>query len=72
MASSKDCPFFVKEKQIVTLKVKNNISYTEARRLISNPITPFPTSFANVAKKVFTSVATQTSLSWPRGNEKPP
>ena len=71
MASSKECPFFIKEKQIVTLKVKNNISYQEARRMISTQITPLPVSFANVAKKVFTSVGTQTSLSWPHGDDKP-
>ena len=71
MASSKECSLFKKEKEIVTLKVKKNISYPEARRMVSAPVTPFPTSFATVAKKVSTSVATQTAMTWPHGEKTP-
>lgn len=68
MTSSKDCSLFIKETYH---KVKNITSYQVARRLIFTSITPLKTSFANVVKTVSGSVGTQTSLSWPIGNDKP-
>jgi TnpA family transposase len=35
MASSKDCQYFLKEKEIQKVKSEKNISYHEARRLVS-------------------------------------
>jgi hypothetical protein len=38
MASSKDCKFFIKEKQIQTIKVERNISYPEARTFVCSKV----------------------------------
>ena len=35
MASSKDCQYFLKEKEIQKVKSESNISYPEARRFLS-------------------------------------
>ena len=71
MASSKQCPIFLHEKEITTLKTKNNITYPEARRLVSARMNPSQTSFANVVKRVSVSAGTQTVLTWPIGEDKP-
>ncbi|GFU70758.1 uncharacterized protein TNCV_493211 [Trichonephila clavipes] len=50
-AYSRACPTWRQEKEITTVKIKNKISYPEARRVVSSR-TPVPgVSYANVVKK---------------------
>ena len=72
MASSKDCQFFQKEKEIQKIKTEKNISYTEARRFVSaTNDSNVQKSYASVVKPVFNSVATQTMFTWIEGTDKP-
>ena len=66
MASSKDCQYFLKEKE------KKNRSYHEARRFISAANdSSVQKSYASIAKRVFNSVETQTMFTWIENTEKP-
>ncbi|GFT76739.1 uncharacterized protein TNCV_336011 [Trichonephila clavipes] len=59
-AYSRACPTWKQEKEITTVKIKNKISYLEARRVVSSR-TPVPgVSYANVAKKTTQANFTQT------------
>ncbi|GFT74265.1 uncharacterized protein TNCV_5034661 [Trichonephila clavipes] len=50
-AYSRACPTWKQEKEITTVKIKNKISYPEARRVVSSR-TPVPgVSYASVAQK---------------------
>ena len=62
-AFSRDCPMWQKEKAVQAIKYKNNVSYTEARKLIESgqPQQNQP-SYASKAKSV-RSIACQTSES---------
>ena len=72
MASSKDCQYFLKEKEIQKVKSEKNISYPEARRFFSVANdSPVQKSYANVAKRVFNSVETQAMFTWIENTEKP-
>ena len=72
MASSKDCQFFIKEKKIQTIKVERNISYPEARKFVSvTNDSSAQKSYASVTKPVFTSVETQTDITWLNKADKP-
>ena len=72
MAYSKECPIWIRESAIFKLKVTNNISFPEARKLYfsqNKPITSATTnSYAAAAKAphTVTSVGcqSQTNLTW--------
>jgi len=58
-AFSKNCPLWRQEKEIQELKVKNKVSYFEAKKLVLG--NSLPTSYANIAKKQpSVAVGTQT------------
>ena len=65
-ASSRDCPMWKQEKEIQAIKVKNNIPYFEAKKLLTLR-TPQNGTYAakliSSAKKTCT-ISTQTSLTW--------
>lgn len=68
--SDRNCPRYLKEKEIVTLKYKENISFPEARRLVEST-TSYNDSKSYAAatqKKLVTtrSIAVQTEISWPK------
>ena len=70
--ASKDCQFFIKEKKIQTIKVERNISYPEARKFVSvTNDSSAQKSYASVTKPVFTSVETQTDITWLNKADKP-
>ena len=74
MASSKDCQYFQKEKEIQKVKSEKNISYPEARRFVSAANdSSVQKSYASVAKRVLNSksVETQTIFTWIENTEKP-
>jgi hypothetical protein len=72
MASSKDCQFFIKEKKIQTIKVERNISCPEARKFVSvTNDSSAQKSYPSVTKPVFTSVETQTDITWLNKADKP-
>ena len=77
MASSRDCPMFKQEKEIVKLKTENNISFPEARKIFnqSKTTTPDGRSYAQAAASKpsvqKTSLSTQTDLFWPLGQDMP-
>ncbi|GBM28824.1 hypothetical protein AVEN_241848-1 [Araneus ventricosus] len=48
---SRSCPSWKMEKEVVTLKFRNNISYPEARNLVKARISPACTSYASVLKQ---------------------
>ncbi|GBM15379.1 hypothetical protein AVEN_270891-1, partial [Araneus ventricosus] len=57
---SRSCPSWKMEKEVVTLKFKNNISYPEARNLVKARISPAGTSYASVLKQPLVNNETQT------------
>ncbi|GBL97057.1 hypothetical protein AVEN_254103-1 [Araneus ventricosus] len=57
---SRFCPSWKIEKEVDTLKFKNNISYPEARNLVKARISPADTSYASVLKQPLVSNETQT------------
>ena len=61
-SNSKSCPKWILEKQIQTIKVKNNISYPEARKIALNSQPINKPTYAAVTKKILKSVETQTDL----------
>ena len=70
MASSKDCPIFIKEKAIQKIKSEKNISYGEARRLYNTTNSPSTKTYASILKST-SSIGTQTSLTWPESDPNP-
>ncbi|GBO35391.1 hypothetical protein AVEN_76434-1 [Araneus ventricosus] len=48
------------EKEVVTLKFKNNISYPEARNLVKARISPAGASYSSVLKQPLVNNETQT------------
>lgn len=65
MSSSKECPVYLKEKQIQKIKVENNISYFDAQRQVTVSNDSQPTSkmsYAGAAKRQYKSAETQTTL----------
>ena len=70
MASSKECPIWIRETAICKLKVSNNISFPEARKLYFNQNKPTTSATANSyaaaakAPQSVASVACQTNLTW--------
>ena len=85
-AYSKICPIWKKEKQIQYLKVTNNISFPEARKLAETADSQASHSYASAVKQSAidnntketnsvstqtTSVSTQTELTWPLSSKLP-
>ena len=70
MASSKECPIWIRETAICKLKVSNNISIPEARKLYFSQNKPTTSANANTyaaaakAPQSVASVACQTNLTW--------
>jgi hypothetical protein len=69
MASSKECPIWIRESAICKLKVENNISFPEARKLFfsqNKSTTSTSNTYAAVAKatRPVANVACQTNLTW--------
>ena len=57
--TSRECPTWLKEKEICEVKVRRDISYGEARKLVEVSETPMK-SYASVASKVTVSSGCQT------------
>ena len=77
-SNSRDCPAWKKEKKINELKTTNNISFYEARKLVSATTPagmPAKTFASAVAASLpsraatVTSVGTQTDITWPGNKE---
>ncbi|GFT33378.1 uncharacterized protein TNCV_4523741 [Trichonephila clavipes] len=58
---SRSCSAWNLEKEIITVKIKNRLTYPEARLAVTNRTPIQGLSYAAVAKKVTTSSGTQTS-----------
>ncbi|GFT03467.1 uncharacterized protein TNCV_2986211 [Trichonephila clavipes] len=58
---SRSCSTWNLEKEIITVKIKNRLTYPEARLAVTNRTPIQGLSYAAVAKKVTTSSGTQTS-----------
>jgi hypothetical protein len=71
MATSKECPVSMKEKEIQQVKTERHLSYPEAWRLVEDN-TPSPTtmSYAVAVKLTIRTSECQTDLTWLTG-EKP-
>ena len=65
MAASKECPAWIKEKNIQSVKTKNGLSYLAACRMVEGN-TPSPTtrSYVAIVKPSSRSVDWQTMLMW--------
>ena len=72
--SSRACPQWALEKQILTIKYTEDISFQEARARVLKPV-PKPStsnnSYAKTATKSTCSIATQTQVTWPKHSEDP-
>jgi hypothetical protein len=72
MSSSKECPVYLKEREIQKKKIEKNISYLDARRQVSNDSSQnSKASYASAVKRTYTSSTTQTTLAWPPASDKP-
>jgi hypothetical protein len=74
MSSSKECPVYLKEREIQKIKIEKNISYLDARRQVSisnDSSQNSKASYASAAKRTYTSSTTQTTLAWPPASDKP-
>ena len=71
MATSRNCPVWKKEKEIITIKTERKISFPEARKLVETSF-PSPTSrtYAAAVKPSTRTSACQTELAWVR-RDKP-
>lgn len=64
-SSSKDCPTWIKEKEIQKIKCTKKVSYLEARKLVENSsFFKLEKTFAAVMKPKLQSVGVQTDLMW--------
>jgi hypothetical protein len=72
---SKQCPSWLKEKEIVKVKTEQNISFPDARRLCEQKNAAGPVTYAqatvpavskSTAPKRTSSISTQTDITWPR------
>ena len=67
-AYAKVCPHWLREKQVIKIKMEKNITFPEARKLVeNNSQTPTYASkaAATPAPKATTSTQTQTDIVWP-------
>ena len=78
-SSSKECPVWIKEKNIQKIKVEENISYFDARRKVSSDSSikssSDPMSYAgktksNIVDRTFKDQGTQTVGTWPRTSDQ--
>ncbi len=75
-ASDRNCPMYLKEKEILRIKYTENISFPEARTRVDNT-QPQSTSasYSQILqgrpKISLTSRAVQTDITWPRGQDVP-
>lgn len=64
-ASSKDCPVWIKEKEIQRIRVTQKISYPQARNQVDgSPAYNFQRSFASVVKPPMKTIDCQTDFTW--------
>lgn len=64
-ASSKDCPVWIKEKEIQRIRVTKKISYPQARKQVEGvPAYNFQHSFASVVKPPTKTIDCQTDFTW--------
>ena len=66
MATSKDCPNWKIEKEIVQVKHTKNISFGEAKAIVNKkkPTKPSGPSYATIANKKLSTIECQTNLTW--------
>jgi len=68
VATSKDCPVWIKEKNIQRVKTESRISYPDARRLVEGTTpSPLGKSYSAAVKPVCRSIDCQTELTWLSG-----
>ncbi|GFT58137.1 uncharacterized protein TNCV_723051 [Trichonephila clavipes] len=60
---SRSCPTWILEKEITAVKIKNKLSYPEARRVVSLRTPVFGKSYASVANKTYQTIAIQVDAS---------
>ncbi|GFW69829.1 uncharacterized protein TNCV_2549441 [Trichonephila clavipes] len=60
---SRSCPTWLLEKEITALKIKNKISYPEARRVVSSRTPVAGKSYASATSKSYVSTAIQVDAS---------
>ncbi|GFW17456.1 uncharacterized protein TNCV_1393011 [Trichonephila clavipes] len=60
---SRACPTWLLEKEITALKIKNKISYPEARRVVSSRTPVAGKSYASATSKSYVSTAIQVDAS---------
>ncbi|VDI49927.1 Hypothetical predicted protein [Mytilus galloprovincialis] len=67
-SSSRDCPAYLKEKNIIKIKTERNISYPEAKQIasVSNDLlVSNRPSYASKVVRSFSHENTQTRMTWP-------
>lgn len=62
-ANFKGCPKWKEEKEIQTIRATQQLSYTDARKLVSNRLPTPNLSYAAAAKKTTSSIAIQCDIS---------
>ncbi|GFS74421.1 CCHC-type domain-containing protein [Trichonephila clavipes] len=60
---SRSCPTWLLEKEITAVKIKNKISYPEARRVVSSRTPVSGKSYASATRKTYISTAIQVDAS---------
>jgi hypothetical protein len=68
MASSKDCPTWLQQREIFRVKFKRNCTFPEARNYVQSGTCVFPVAgrtYAKAVAKTTNITATQTDLIWP-------
>ncbi|GFY03440.1 uncharacterized protein TNCV_3131981 [Trichonephila clavipes] len=60
---SRSCPTWILEKEIAEVKIKNKLSYPEARRIVSSPTPVSGKSYASATIKTYASTAIQVDPS---------
>ncbi|GFS93555.1 uncharacterized protein TNCV_87271 [Trichonephila clavipes] len=60
---SRSCPTWILEKEITAVKIKNKISYPEARRVVSSRTPVSGKSYASATSKTYVSTAIQVDAS---------
>ncbi|GFV10232.1 uncharacterized protein TNCV_3661841 [Trichonephila clavipes] len=60
---SRSCPTWILEKEITAVKIKNKISYPEARRVVSSRTPVSGKSYASATSKTYQTIAIQVDAS---------
>ena len=68
----KNCPKWIEEKEVQTIKTTRNVTYREAKEIVSAR-RPKEHTYAQAVSSppVMTSIATQTDLTWPSNQSAP-